>query len=170
MPESSIVWKPCVVEKYSNCTYKQVDNYLLKSETYSKFKQTKKIVRLKVQTFRLNAIWSVDLGNMQQLARQNSGVKFLFVAVDTLSRFLWVRPLIRKAAEACRNALRENIIDIRNATPNMQPIFCRETKGFAGMPAKPEKYWVDKGREFAGEFSSVCEQEAVGLYSTNTET
>ena len=142
------------LKKYSNCTYKQVDNYLRKSETYSKFKQTKKkFVRLKVQTYGLNQIWSVDLANMQQMARQNSGVKFHFVAVDTLSRFLWVRPLIRKTAEACKNALREFITDIRNATPNMQPIFCRETKGFAGMPAKPEKYWVDKGREFTGEFS-----------------
>ena len=76
---------------------------------------------------------------MQQLARQSSGLKFLFVDVDTLSRFLWVRPLIRKTAEACKNALREIITDIRNATPNMQPIICRETKGFAGMPPKPEK-------------------------------
>ena len=159
------------LKKYSNCTYKQVDNYLRKSETYSKFKQTKKkFVRLKVQTYRLNEIWSVDLADMQQLARQNSGVKFLFVAVDTLSRFLWVRTLIRKTAEACKNALREIITDIRNATPNMQPIFCRKTKGIAGMPPKPEKIWVDKGREFAGEFSSFCEQEAIELYSTNSET
>ena len=159
------------LKKYSNCSYEQVDNYLHKNETYSKFKQSKKrFLRLKVQTFRLNEIWSVDLADMQQLARPNNGVNFLFVAVDTLSRFLWVRPIKRKTADSCRNALKEIISDIRNESPNMQPLFCRATRGTTAVPGKPEKIWVDKGREFAGEFASFCQNAAIDLYSTNSET
>ena len=54
------------LKKYSNCSNEQVDNNLHKNETYSMFEQKKKkFLRLKVQTFRLNEIWSVDLADMQ---------------------------------------------------------------------------------------------------------
>ena len=57
---------PASLKKYSNCSNEQVDNYLHKNETYSKFEQSKKkFLRLKVQTFTLNEIWSVDLADMQ---------------------------------------------------------------------------------------------------------
>ena len=35
---------------------------------------------------------------------------------------------------------------------------------------KPEKIWVDKGREFAGEFSQFCRKNDIELYSTLSET
>ena len=38
---------PASLRKYPNCTYKKDDNYLRKSETYSKLKQTKKICSIK---------------------------------------------------------------------------------------------------------------------------
>ena len=167
MSESGIVWKLCVSQKFSNCSNEQVDNYLDKNETHSKFKQSKtKFLRLKAQTFRLNKIWSVDLADMQQLARPNNGVNFLFVAVDTLSQFLWVRPIKRKTADSCRNALKEIISDIKDQTPNMQPLFCRATRGTTTVPGKLEKIWVDKGPEFA----SFRRNAAIDLYSTNSET
>ena len=109
------------LKKYPNCSNEQVDKYLQKNETYSKCKQSRKnFLCLKVQTFRLNEIWSVDLADMQQLARPNNGVKFLFVAVDTLSRFLWVRPIKRKTADSCRNALKQITSDIKDESPKMQ--------------------------------------------------
>ena len=78
------------LKKESKCSYRQVDNYLNRSETYIKFKQTRKCFpRLKVQSFRLNEIWSVDLADMQKL-------NFTFVAVDALSRFVWALPLRKR--------------------------------------------------------------------------
>ena len=75
----------------TNCSLKHLNRYLNSSETYTKFKLTRKrFPRLKVISYRLNEVWSIDLADMQQLSRENLGVRYLFVAVDTLSRFLWV--------------------------------------------------------------------------------
>ena len=60
------------LKKESNCTFKQVDNFLGKSETYTKFKQARRnFTGLKVQSYRLNEIWSIDLADMQQLSIQS---------------------------------------------------------------------------------------------------
>ena len=49
----------------------------------------------------------------------------------------------------------------------MKPMFCRPKSNT--LP-KPEKIWVDKCREFAGEFSHFCRENDIGLYSTHSET
>ena len=59
----------------TKCSSKHVDRYLNSSETYTKFKLARKrFLRLKVVSFRLNEVWSIDLADMQQLATQNSVV------------------------------------------------------------------------------------------------
>ena len=86
------------------CIIKQVDNYLNRSKTYSKFKRTRNgFLRLKVQSCRLNEIWSIDLSDIQILARHNHGENFIMVV--TLSRFVCAMPLKRKAVIDCKNAL-----------------------------------------------------------------
>ena len=35
---------------------------------------------------------------------------------------------------------------------------------------QPKKVWVDKGREFAGEFKNLCQAEGIHIYSTTSET
>ena len=52
----------------------------------------------------------------------------------------------------------------------MQPLFCRATRCTTAVPVKPGKMWVDKGREFAGEFASFCQNAAIDLYLTNSDT
>ena len=63
--------------------------------------------------------------------------------MDILSQFRWVRPNKRKTADACRNALKEIISDIKDESPFMHPLFCTCSAW------EPEQIWVDKGREFA---------------------
>lgn len=160
-----------MLKSISNCSYKQVDNYLNHSETYSKFKQTRnRFTRLKVQSYRLNEIWSVDLADMHKLSVSNGGINFIFVAVDTLSRFVWALPLKRKTALECRNALAEIIKQIggkRGKNSDMKPKFCQTNSSATN---KPEKIWVDKGREFAGQFSEFCKDHSIEIYSTHSET
>ena len=75
----------------TNCLFKHVNRYLKSSETYTNFKLTRKrFPRLKVISYRLNEVWSIDLADMQQISREKLGVWYLFVAVETLSCFLWV--------------------------------------------------------------------------------
>ena len=59
-------------------------------------KTRNRFLRLKVQSY-LNKIWSIDLADLQKLARHNHCVNFILVAVDTQSsRFSWAMPLKRK--------------------------------------------------------------------------
>ena len=147
--------------KTSKCGAKHVDRYLTSSETYTKFKLTrKKFPRLKVISYRLNEIWSIDLADMQQLSTSNEGIRYLFVAVDVLSRYLWVEGIKVKTSQACTDALK-NIIAKNNKSP--VPKICRETQ-------KPEKIWVDKGREFSGDFATFCRTNGIVIYSTKSET
>ena len=102
------------------------DKYLASSETYTKFKQTRRrFIRLKVQSFQLNEVWSVDLADIQKLLRANDGVRYLFVAVDTLIRFLWVYPIKGKSAKSCADALNSICTCCQAGRQQVQPKFCR---------------------------------------------
>ena len=147
--------------KATKCSAKQVDKYLHGSETYTKFKMAKKrFPRLKVISYRLNEIWSIDLADMQQLAKENSGIRYLFVAVDTLSRFLWVSGVKSKSSRDCAEALRKIIAS--NCCPTAPKICSKRTF--------PEKLWADKGREFEGDFAAFCKEKGIEVYSTRSET
>ena len=149
-PEKATAFgSPINLARATNCSLKLVNRYLNSSETYTKFKLTRKrFPRLKVISYRLNEVWSIDLADMQQLSRESSGVRYLFVAVDTLSRFLWVVGVKFKTPKACSEALKKiiSIIKQRNA-----PKICA-TKKF------PEKIWADQGKEFAGKFAKFCKK------------
>ena len=101
----------------TECSPKHVDRNLNSSETYTKLKLSRKrFPRLKVVSYRLNEIWSIDLADMQQLATEKSGVRDLFAAVDTLNRFLWVTGLKSKTSRACTGALKEYLQQRGNGT------------------------------------------------------
>ena len=141
------------------CLPKDVDRYLKSSETYTKFKLTRKrFPKLKVVSYRLNEIWSIDLADMQQLAAENSGIRYLLVAVDRLSRFLWVTGLKSKTSRACTGVLKKIIIGQRNA-----PKIC-------ATKFSPGKIWADQGREFAGDFAQFRNKNGIQIYSTRSET
>ena len=124
-----------------------VENYLTHNSTYTKFKQTRhRFLRLKVQSYRLNEIWSLDLADMQSLANDNRNTRYLLVAVDTLSRFLRVQPMKDKYASTTRRAFVTMI-----------------------SKTKPEKVWTDDGKEFLGSFKKLCEQKDIIIYQTRNE-
>ena len=124
-----------------------VENYLTHNSTYTKFKQTRhRFLRLKVQSYRLNEIWSLDLADMQSLANDNRNTRCLLVAVDTLSRFLRVQPMKDKYASTTRRAFVTMI-----------------------SKTKPEKVWTDDGKEFLGSFKKLCEQKDIIIYQTRNE-
>ena len=116
---------------------KHVDRYLNSSETYTKLKvTTKRFPRPKFVSYWLNVVWCIDLADMEQLATQNSGVRYLFVAVDTLSRFLWVIGVKSKTSKACNDALRKLIATNRQ----------RNAPKVCSSKSYPEKNWADQNR------------------------
>ena len=122
---------------------KTMEAYLTTSSTYTKFKQTRhRFPRLKVQSYRLNEIWSTDLADMQSLSTGNRNTRYLLVPVDILSRFHRVQPMKDKYASTTRSAF-----------------------AMVTTKIKPETVWTDDGREFLGSFKNFCEQE-IAIYQT----
>ena len=46
----------------------------------------------------INSLWEADLAFVQDVAKENDGVNYLFVVIDVFSKFLWVRPMKIKTA------------------------------------------------------------------------
>lgn len=128
----------------------EVETFLSTNATYTKFRQNPtKFPRLKVQSYRINEIWSIDLADMQQLSSENKGVRYLLVAVDTLSRFVRVQPQCTKTSRDTKVA------------------FC---KMITTGKDRPESVWSDKGTEFSGVFKQYCAKQNIHMYSTFSET
>ena len=79
---------------------------------------------------------------MRAFSKDNNGVNFLLLVIDTFSKYGWIVPLKNKKGETVAKALK-NIFKER----------------------KPEKLWTDKGREFYNKDVKGL----VELYSTENE-
>ena len=126
---------------------KKVKMYLETKPSFTKYRSRRlRFPKLKVIVNNLNEIWSVDLAFVDKLAKYNSGLKYLLVAVDCLSRYLRVEPLKTKYATETAEAFKKTI-----------------------KLKQPKKVWVDDGTEFLGAFKALCNKRGIHLYSTFSE-
>ena len=72
-------------------------------------------------------IWAEDLGEMESLPSNNKNVKYLLCVIDIVTKFVCVKPLKDKKGKTILNTF----IEIVNKSNH-----------------KPNKLWVDQGREF----------------------
>ena len=102
----------------------------------------KKFKRRRVLVSGIDKIWAADLADMKEFSKDNRGVTYLLCVIDIFSKYGWLVPLKDKTGKSVASALRV-IFEER----------------------KPEKMWVDKGKEFYnGDVKSLIE-----LYSTENE-
>ena len=73
----------------------------------------------------IDKIWAADLVDMQAFSKFNRGVKYLLAVIGVFSKYGWLIPLKDKTGKSVAAALKT--------------IF---------KERKPEKMWVDKGKEF----------------------
>ena len=93
--------------------------------------------------------WGVDLADMQSLSRKNKGIKYLLCAVDLYSKYAFVIPLKDKKGISIVNAFNK-IIKQSNRKPN--------------------KIWVDQGREFYNNvFEKWLSDNDINMNSTYKE-
>ena len=97
----------------------------------------KKFDKRKVYSQFKDNIWGVDLADMQSLTRKNKGIKYLLCPIDLFSKYAFVVPLKDKKGNSIVNAFNK-IIKQSN----------RRAKGTSAQHVKPNKIWVDQGREF----------------------
>ena len=78
-----------------------VDAYSLQRPVRYKFK-TRRVISQGI-----DFLWDVDLADVSNLAKHNDGVRYLLVAIDVFSRYLWVEPLKNKFHQTIIDALRK---------------------------------------------------------------
>ena len=83
-----------------------IKNWLKSQETYTLNKSVRRPKpQNRVRVKGLDAQWDCDLGDMQSLAKYNDGIKFILLAIDIFSRYVWVRPLKSKTGTEVAQAL-----------------------------------------------------------------
>ena len=90
----------------------------------------------------IDKIWAADLVDMQAFTKFNRGFKYLLAVIDVFSKYGWLIPLKDKTGKSVASALK-TIFEER----------------------KPEKMWVDKGKEFY----KKDVKDLIKLYSTENE-
>ena len=98
----------------------------------------RKFKKRKVYSAFKDNIWGADLVDMQLISKFNKGFRFLLCAVDIFSKYAWVVPLKDKKGVSIVNAFQSILDDSKR---------------------KPDKIWVDKGREFYNEMKSWLEKK-----------
>ena len=78
----------------------KIKTFLQNEDAYSLQKKVKRrgFKRRRVIVQGIDYQWEADLADVQNLSKDNEGIKFLLV-IDVFSRFLWVRPLQDKKAK-----------------------------------------------------------------------
>ena len=102
----------------------------------------KKFKKRRVLVNGIDKIWAADLVDMQAFTNFNRGVKYLLAVIDVFSKYGWLIPLKDKTGKSVASALK-TIFEER----------------------KPEKIWVDKGKEFYNKDV----KDLIELYSTENE-
>ena len=90
----------------------------------------------------IDKIWAADLVDMQAFSKFNHGIKYLLAVIDVFSKYGWLIPLKDKTGKSVASALKT-----------------------ISKEKKPEKMWVDKGKEFYNKDV----KELIELYSTENE-
>ena len=109
----------------------------------------KKFNKKKVYSQFKDNIWGVDLADKQSLSRKNKGIKYLLCAIDLYSKYAFVVPLKDQKGISIVNAF-DKIIKKSNRKPN--------------------KIWVDQGREFYDNvFKKWLSDNDIIMYSTYNE-
>ena len=106
-----------------------------------------KFKRRRVFVFNIDDIWSADLKDMQSLAKENDGYKYLLNVIDLFSKTAYSIPLKSKSSEV--------IIDA------FERLFTNRS---------PKKLWTDQGSEFiSNRFQKFLKDNNIELYHVFNE-
>ena len=82
-------------------TQKSVEEYLRSEQDYTLHKPTRRrFTRNHTYVAGIDAQWQADLADMQGIARQNGGMRYLLTVIDVFSKFAWAIPVHSKDAKA----------------------------------------------------------------------
>ena len=121
----------------------------MKQDTYTLHKPARRHRRNRVIVGEIDELWQMDLADMQAIAAENDGYRYLLVCIDVFSKFVWVIPLKTKTGPALVTAFKKILESGR----------------------KPQKIQTDQGTEFFNKhFKDLMKEEEIQLYNTYNET
>ena len=98
-------------EGVRGATRPAVEKYLRGEQAYTLHTPARKrYQRNHIYVAGINAQWQADLADMQGIARQNDGIRYLLTVINVFSKFAWVAPVKSKNALAVTTAFR-NVFD-----------------------------------------------------------
>lgn len=105
-------------EKYGNISRRQAFEFLQKQPEYQLH-----LIQPRERTLRpnnateINARWQMDHIDMQKyFDEDDQNVKWIFVVIDTFSKYVWAKACLNKDAESVHGALEEILADNRRIT------------------------------------------------------
>lgn len=92
--------------------------------------------------------WQCDLVDIRSLAKDNDGVNYLLVCIDTFTRYAFVRPIVSKTGSEVANAFQSILAEAGSA---------------------PRILVMDRGTEFYNRhFGKVCADNSIKMYSPDS--
>ena len=92
--------------------------------------------------------WVADLIEVQLIAKQNKGYRYLLIVIDVLSKYAWVQSLKKKTGKDVTEAFRRILTQAKER--------------------KPLKLQTDAGKEFYnGTFQELIKREKIHHFSTH---
>ena len=136
--------------RYLNVTFNVIKDWLSSQDTYTLHKDARrKFKRNKIIVHGIDEQWQVDLVDMNTLAKENKGYRYLLTCIDILSKFAWVVPLKSKMA--------------RNVIGGFEKNF--------KMGRIPIKLQSDGGCEFNNTtFKQYMKKKGIHYFTTKNET
>ena len=135
--------------KASRLPVSKVRQFLHSKDSYTKYTlAARKFNKMRAFARLTNEICCMDLAYVDNLAKENNGLKYLLVRQDLFDRTVNAKGMKTKDSQ-------------------------ETVKAFSSMVTKknrPKKIWVDKGTDFAGAFKKFCAAEGIQVYSTMSET
>ena len=133
-----------------NINRKDVKEWLHTQLTYTLHKPVKLNFKTRpVIVHDIDEQWQMDLVDLSKLSKYNSGLKYLLVTIDVLSKYTWIEPLKTKTAKELKEAIE---------------------KIFSHDGPQPTMIQTDKGTEFLNSLvKNMLKVRKIKLFTTNSE-
>ena len=132
-------------------TRKSVQEYLRSEQAYTLHKPARRrLTRNHIYVAEIDAQWQTDLADMQSIANQNGGMRYLLTVIDVFSKFAWAIPVHSKDANAITAAFGQVL-----TTAN---------------PRHPQRLQADKGKEFFNsDFQALMKRHGIQHFASENE-
>lgn len=152
----SALSRPDVLYKFAkqnklNVTKKAVLEYLSTQDAHTLHRPViRRFPRNRVVVNKIDDVWMLDLADVGNIASYNDGFRYILVAIDVLSKVLFVEPVRNKESRTVASAF--------------------DTILTRSWPRIPNMVCTDKGTEFTGRnFQNFLNDNQIGFYTTENE-